>query len=145
MTYQNLISQSIVIRQIITDSEKCEICYKDKVFDNDGNVVGEEKITTQISDLGSVKQIFLRAGLNNYCTLFNTSFVFRKGEICFAVQAIEDLGVFIEYEEGETLPQGLSPHEKIDIMLARVKSLGLPVGDDYSCKKVEMYLQKHGK
>lgn len=145
MTYQNLISQSIVIRQIITDSENCEICYKDKVFDNDGNVVGEEKITTQISDLGSVKQIFLRAGLNNYCTLFNTSFVFRKGEIYFAVQAIEGLGVFIEYEEDETLPQGLSPHEKIDIMLARVKSLGLPVGDDYSCKKVEMYLQKHGK
>ncbi len=145
MTYQNLISQSFLIRQIITDSEKCQICFKDKVYDNDGNVISEEKITSQICDVEKTKQIFLRAGLNNYCTLFNTSFVFRKGEIYFAVQVIEDLGIFIEYEEDETLPQGLLPHEKIEIMLNRVKSLGLPIGDDYSCKKVQMYLQKHSK
>lgn len=145
MTYQNLISQSILIRQIITDVERCQICYKDKVYDSNGNVVGEEKITSQISDLENTKQIFLRAGLNNYCTLFNTSFVFRKDEIYFAVQVIDDLGIFIEYEEDETLPEGLSPYEKIDIMLNRVKSLGLPIGEDYSCKKMQMYIEKHKK
>lgn len=143
MSYQSLLSQSILIRQITTDSEKCQICFKDKTYDNDGNVVSEEKITSQISNLENTKQILLRAGLNNYCTLFNTSYVYRKGEIYFALQVIEDLGIFIEYEEDETIPQGLSPHEKIDIMLTRVKSLGLPVGDDYSCKKVQMYLQKN--
>lgn len=145
MTYQNLISQSIIVRQIITDSEKCKICFKDKAYDNDGNVICEEKIVSLIDNLENTKQIFNRAGLNNYCTLLNTSFVFRKGEIYFALQVIENLGIFIEYEEDETIPQGLTPQEKIDIMLNRVKSLGLPVGDDYSCKKVQMYLQKHDK
>lgn len=98
-----------------------------------------------IDNLKNTKQIFNRAGLNNYCTLLNTSYVFRKGEIYFALQVIENLGIFIEYEEDETIPQGLTPQEKIDIMLNRVKSLGLSVGDDYSCKKVQMYLQKHDK
>lgn len=145
ITYQNLLSQSILIRQIITDAERCQICFKDKTYDNNGNVVSEEKITSQINNLENTKRIFRRAGLNNYCTLFNTSFVFRKDEIYFALQVIDDLGIFIEYEEDETLPKGLSPHQKIDIMLNRVKSLGLPIGEDYSCKKVEMYIEKHKK
>lgn len=145
LTYQDLMSQSILIRQVITDSEQCQMCFKDKAYDDDGNVVGEEKIVSYIDNLENTKQIFNRAGLNNYCALENTSFVFRKGEMCFTVQVIKDLGIFIEYEEDETLPQGLSPHEKIDILVARVKSLGLSVGHDYSCKKVQMYLQKHGK
>ncbi len=89
-----------------------------------------------VDNLENTRHIFLRAGLNNYCTLMNNSFVFRKGDIYFALQVIEDLGIFIEYEEDETIPQGLTPNEKIDIMLNRVKSLGLPIGENYSCKKV---------
>lgn len=145
MTYQDLISQSILLRQIITNKESCQICFKDKTYDDVGNVISEEKIVSHIDNLSKTQQIFDHAGLNNYCTLLNSSFVFRKGELYFAVQVIEGLGIFIEYEEDETLPQGLSPHEKINIMLDRVKSLGLSVGDNYSCKKVEMYLQKNKK
>lgn len=145
MNYQELLSQSILVRQIIADSEKCQICFKDKVYDKDGNVICEEKIVSLVDNLENTKQILLRAGLNNYCTLMNNSFVFRKGDIYFALQVIEDLGIFIEYEEDETMPQGLTPNEKIDIMLNRVKSLGLPIGENYSCKKVQMYLQKHNK
>lgn len=145
MTYQELLSQSILVRQIIADSEKCQICFKDKAYDKDGNVICEEKIVSLVDNLANTKQIFLRAGLNNYCTLMNNSFEYRKGDIYFALQVIENLGIFIEYEEDETIPQGLTPNEKIDIMLNRVKSLGLPIGEDYSCKKVQMYLQKHNK
>lgn len=145
MNYQELLSQSILVRQIIADSEKCQICFKDKAYDKDGNVICEEKIVSLVDNLENTKQILLRAGLNNYCTLMNNSFVFRKGDIYFALQVIEDLGIFIEYEEDETMPQGLTPNEKIDIMLNRVKSLGLPIGENYSCKKVQMFLQKYSK
>lgn len=145
MTYQELLSQSILVRQIIASSEECQICFKDKAFDEDGNVICEEKIVSFINNLENTKQIFHRAGLNNYCTLKNNSFEYRKGDMYFALQVIEDLGIFIEYEEDETIPQGLTPNEKIEIMLNRVKSLGLPIGEDYSCKKVQMYLQKHNK
>lgn len=142
MSYKDLLRHSILARQVISDEVKSQICYKNKEYDNFGNVICEHKIRTKIDDLDNAREIFKRAGLNNYCTVVNHSTVFKKGDICFALQDVEGLGIFIEYEEDDTMPKNLSNEEKMQYMFEIVNNLGLKIGDEKSCKKVEMILNK---
>ena len=128
-----------MVRQIIDDKEKIQLCYKQKELDENENVINEEKIKTNLSSLFEAIEIFKKAGLNNYCIVKNNSYVYRKNEICFVVQIIENLGIFIEYEEDETM-KDMNEKQKFNHMVSIVNALGLKLGKDYSCKKVFMLL-----
>lgn len=58
------------------------------------------------------------------------------------VQVIENLGIFIEYEEDDSMTI-IKQQEKIDYMCNVVNSLNLKLGNDYFCKKVFMLLNKN--
>ena len=138
LPFKDLIKQSFLIRKI---GDTTLLCYKNKEYDEIGTVLFEEKISAPLPDIKSAAEIFLSAGLNNYCTVENETFVYQKNGICFAVQSIKDLGNFIEYEEDDTM-DSLSPNEKIAVLSDRVKALNLKLGDDFSCKKVLMLLNR---
>ncbi len=141
LKYDELINNSFLVREIKTEETKIQLCYKQKEFDENNNVISEEKITSNIEDLNNTLNIFKKAKLNNYCIVKNNSFVYKKEDICFALQIIENLGIFIEYEEDETM-KDLTTEQKIVHMFNLVKNLGLNIGNDYSCKKAYMLLQK---
>lgn len=84
------------------------------------------------------------SGLNNYSAVKNNSYVYKKDEIVFIVQIIENLGIFIEYEEDDNMTI-MKQQEKIDYMCNVVNSLNLKLGNDYFCKKVFMLLNKNAK
>lgn len=140
LKYIDLMNNSFLIREIITDKKEYQLCYKRKELDSFGNVISEEKIKTKIDSLENAKLIFENAGLNNYCVLKNNSFVYQKDEVCFAVQIIENLGIFIEYEEDNSM-SSVTRAERFDYMCKIVNNLGLKLGKDYSCKKVFMMLK----
>lgn len=138
--YQDLLNNSFLVRQIIDDNPQIQLCYKKKVLDENNNVVSEEKTNTTIKDLEKTLQIFKMANLNNYCVLKNNSYVYKKDEICFVVQCIKDLGIFIEYEEDDSM-KNMNEKEKFNYMSKIVKQLGLKLGQNYSCKKVYMKIK----
>lgn len=74
------------------------------------------------------------SGLNNYSAVKNNSYVYKKDEIVFIVQVIENLGIFIEHEEDDNMTI-MKQQEKIDYMCNVVNSLNLKLGNDYFCKK----------
>lgn len=143
MTYQALIVNSFLLRNIITDKESCELCYKNKII-KDNVVVSEQKQTTKIDSFKNAVKIFENSGITMWCEVQNHSFVYRKSGICFALQIIKDLGVFIEYEEDSTM-QNLSTSKKIERMKEIVNSLGLKLGNDYSEKKVYRLFKNSNK
>ena len=141
ISYKELIKNSFLVREIIyKDKKEIEICYKDKIMDIYENVISEEKIKTFIKDLNILK-IFLQSGLNNYAILKNNSYVFKKQKITFVLQVVDNLGVFIEYEEDESM-KNLNEKQKINLLKNTLQSLNLKLGNDYSCKKVFMLLNK---
>lgn len=139
--YIKLLNNSFLVRQVIGSEEEVKLLYKKKEVDEFNNVISEEKIKTKIDSLNNSIDIFKRAGLNNYCIVKNNTYIYKKDAICFAVQLIENLGIFIEYEEDDTM-LNLSEKEKFNKMINVVNSLGLKLGDDYFCKKVYMLLKK---
>lgn len=141
LDYANLIKNSFLVRSVKTDNEEInQIIFKKKILDNSNNVIAEDKIKTNISNLNSTVKLFSEAGLTNYTTLTQNMTVYSNGEMEFVIQEIDNLGVFIEYEEDNTM-KGLTEQEKINTMLNNLKSLRLEIGNDYSCKKV--YLKLH--
>ena len=141
LDYANLIKNSFLVRSVKADNEEInQIIFKKKILDNSNNVIAEDKIKTNISNLNSTVKLFSEAGLTNYTTLTQNMTVYSNGEMEFVIQEIDNLGVFIEYEEDDTM-KGLTEQEKINTMLNNLKSLRLEIGNDYSCKKV--YLKLH--
>lgn len=143
-SFQDLINNSILIREVVEDGNAhTQICYKKKYYDAQGNVTSEEKTKTNVDSRDKIISILKQAGLNNYCEIHNDCYCFAKGDLAFAVQVVDDLGIFIEYEEDDSMPKGLSNEEKIHYMLEIVKKLGLNIGNDYSCKKVLMKISQN--
>ena len=143
LEYAELIKNSFLVRNVRTETEEInQIIFKKKVLDSSNNVIAEEKIKTDISDLNSTIKLFKEAGLTNYTTLTQQMTVVGKDKIIFVIQEVENLGTFIEYEEDDSMNE-LTEQEKIDTMLNTLKTLSLNIGNDYSCKKV--YLKFHNK
>lgn len=143
-TYENILRNSFIVRNVIDDNNITKIMFKDKALDNCGNVVSEEKIQTKVEDLNKTLKIFDMAGINKWCCLRQESSVYKKGKIVFVVQEVEGLGVFIEYEEDENIT-GTTEQEKMTQMFETLKSLNLKLGNDISCKKVYLKFLKENK
>ncbi len=143
--YPTLLKNSFLVRQVIDDTERVYLNYKDKAIDQNGNVVSEEKIKVEVANLADTLKIFAQANINCWCELKQTLSVFRQGKIEFAVQAVAGLGNFIEYEEDATMT-AMTTQQKMDAMYATIKNLGLRIGTDLSCKKVYMkYLHERNQ
>ena len=139
--YLDLMNSSFLVRQVLGTNEEVKIVYKKKEVDGLGNVISEEKIQSYVNSLQKTIDIFKACGLNNYCVVKNTTYSYKKDEIAFDVQVIENLGIFIECEEFEKI-KDLTEKQKIEYLTNFVKSLNLNIGTDYSCKKVLMLLKR---
>lgn len=132
MSYKQILKNSLIVRKCGDDTK---VIYKNKEIDNDNNVICEEKISLPITDIKPAIKIFELSGLNNWCNLTQEMYLYKNDKIEFMLQVIDGLGIFIEYEEDESVAN-LEPKEKMNVMAERLKSLGLNIGTDFSVKKV---------
>lgn len=139
--YQQLLNNSILVRQVAGDRSYNQLIYKKKDLDSFGNVISEEKTEVKLSDLDNTLKIFNLAGFNNYIFVKNNSYVYQKDDVVFVVQVVDDLGIFIEYEEDESM-KNMTEMKKVKRLTQVIQKLGLKLGDDFSCKKVYMLLKK---
>lgn len=138
LTYPQIIANSFLVREVITENEKkSQLCYKNKTLDDKGNVIAEEKVRTKVQNLDETLKIFKLAGINRWCSLNQHIICYKKEGFEIMLQIVEGLGVFIEYEEDKSMV-GMTEQQKIEFMFNNLKSIGLKLGKDYSCKKVYM-------
>lgn len=137
LEYIDIINHSFLVRQIVGNDNSVNLMFKSKELDDKGNVIAEEKVKTPVDSLEKAIKIFKLSGLNNWCEIKQHMLVFKRGETEFAIQIVDGLGAFIEYEETASM-KDFTEQEKIDAMLADLKGLGISIGTDYSCKKVYM-------
>jgi len=141
MDYAELLKNSFLVREILDDKPHFQICYKDKRTNKKGDVISENKIVSNIANSKNALTIFKSANLTNWCVVDNNTYVYKKGEVEFALQIIKGLGSFLELEEDEKISK-FSVEQKRKILKQRVQSVGLKLGEDYSCKKPYMLLHR---
>ncbi len=140
LKYKTVLANSFLIRSFDGEENSAKIVYKNKVIKGD-TVLMEEKISTKIGSLEDAEKVFLMAGLTNWCNLVQHMYIFKNGKMEMAVQDVENLGIFIEYEEDESV-SGLPVQEKITKMKEKLKEIGFVLGNDYGCKKPFMMLHR---
>lgn len=142
INYSNLIKNSFLVRNVTGENfEESVLCYKNKVIDENENVIAEEKIKTKIDNLQKTLQILNSANITNWCNLKQDMIIYSNNKVEFALQIVEDLGTFIEFEETEEISTW-NEKDKINYLVNYLKSLGLNLGEDFSCKKPYMMLNK---
>lgn len=142
LDYKALLDSSLIVRHI--EGDNCDIknlVYKKKTLDENGNVIKEIKTKLKIDDIDKAKQMFSSLGLTCWCDYVNQNYEYKKGEISIIVQYVEDLGVFVEIEEFNSI-KDKSDKEKFGILKDIVNALKLPLGSNFSCKKPYMFLNK---
>lgn len=143
MKYIDILNNSFLIREICDPNPRCQIVYKKKLMDDQDNVIQEEKFKVDVASSTNSIKVFTMSGLTNWCCVKNDSEVYKKGKTELALQYIKDLGLFIEYEEDDTMVD-MSEKEKFEHMSEVIKTLGLNLGTDFSAKKVYMkFLQEN--
>lgn len=140
LDYKDIINNSFLVRELTKNNSKT-LLFKSKEFDENNNVIAEEKVKCNIDSIENAVKIFNLAGLNNWLKLKQHLLVFVNDKFGFAIQIVDGLGTFIEYEETESIKH-LSEQEKINSMLGDLKNLGINFGSDYSCKKPYMKFKK---
>ena len=141
LDFATLSKNSVLIRKILNDHPVNYFIYKNKSFDENGDVMNEEKVRTKVSEPEIIKEILGNANLCNYANFRTDIYVYKKEDIIFTLQDVENLGVFIEYEEDNTM-ENLQSEQKRALIISRLKELGLKLGEDFNCKKVFMHLHK---
>ena len=140
--YSDLIKNSFLLRNVTGENfNETVLCYKNKVIDENENVIAEVKIKTEIDNLQNALEIFNKANITNWCNLKQDMIIYSNNKVEFAIQIVEGLGIFIEFEETEEI-SSWPESEKINYLVNYLKSLGLKLGEDFSCKKPYMMLNK---
>lgn len=118
------------------------LIFKNKIFDENGDVIEEEKIQSKVENADNCVKIFEMAGLHPYIISKSNNIVYKNDTVEFVVQNVENLGIFIELEELDGM-QDLTPEQKTNDLINIIKSLNLKTGTDYNCKKLYMLLHKN--
>lgn len=141
LTFPTIINNAILLRQMCDEHLVNYLCFKNKTYDENDNVIDEEKIQTTVAQYDVACEVLEKAGLNKFAGYLTHLYVYQKDDDCFALQKIDGLGLFIECEE-DNRHKDLSVEDKKEELKQIVYSTGLALGDDPFVKKLEMYLDK---
>ncbi len=144
---QTILKKSVLLRSIkLENKEIKKITYKNKEIDKNGDVISEQKINLDCSDLEKAKDLFEHLEFEELIRVKYKVIVYSKGKVEYAFQDVENLGVLIEYEnmddfEGKSL-------DEINIvkknMFEEIKNTGINLTEEKDVKKAyELILNKY--
>lgn len=143
---QDILKKSVLLRKIkIENNEIKKITYKNKEFDDNGDVISEQKINLDCSDLEKAKELFEYLEFEELIRVKYKVVVYSKDKVEYAFQDVENLGTLIEYEntedfEGKSLDE---INETKNSMFNEIKNTGINITEEKDVKKAyELILKK---
>ena len=146
---QDILKKCVLLRKIkIESNEIKKITYKNKEFDDKGNVISEQKINLDCSDLEKAKKLFKYLEFEELIRVKYKVVVYSKDKVEYAFQDVENLGTLIEYENTENF-EGKSLDEinkTKNNMFNEIKNTGINITEEKDVKKAyELILKKIDK
>ena len=143
---QDILKKSVLLRKIkIENNEIKKITYKNKEFDDNGDIISEQKINLDCSDLEKAKKLFEYLEFEELIRVKYKVVVYSKDKVEYAFQDVENLGTLIEYEntedfEGKSLDE---INETKNNMYNEIKNTGINITEEKDVKKAyELILKK---
>lgn len=144
---QTILKKSVLLRSLkLENKEIKKITYKNKEIDKNGDVISEQKINLDCSDLEKAKDLFEHLEFEELIRVRYKVTVYSKGKVEYTFQDVENLGVLIEYEnmdnfEGKSLDEINSVKKN---MFEEIKNTGINLTEEKDVKKAyELILNKY--
>lgn len=144
---QNVLKKSVLLRRLkLENKEIKKITYKNKEVDKNGNIIAEQKINLDCSDLEKAKDLFEHLEFEELIRVKYKVMVYAKDEVEYAFQDVENLGTLIEYENiedfnGKSLDE---INEAKNNMFNEIKNTGINLTEERDVKKAnELILNKY--
>lgn len=140
-----ILSKCVLLRSLkLEDKEIKKITYKNKEYDEKGDVVSEKKINLNCEDLNKAYELFSNLDFEKLVEVKYHVSVYEKNGIEYAFQDVENLGVLIEYEnlndfEGKSIEEIRKEKAK---MYETIVSEGLILTDELDIKKAKELILK---
>jgi predicted adenylyl cyclase CyaB len=136
---KEILSNSVLLRTVIVEGKEIKlITYKNKIYDNE-TVISEEKISIDCDDLGKAQKLFECLKFKEIVTVKYDLIVLKKDDIELAFQDVENLGLFVEFENDNDF-ESVSIYDikkEKENMMSTLKKFGLKLGEDYDIKKAQ--------
>ena len=144
---QNILKKSVLLRSLkLENKEIKKITYKNKEIDKNGDIISEQKINLDCSDLEKAKDLFKHLEFEELIRVRYKVIVYSKGKVEYAFQDVENLGNLIEYEniddfEGKSLDEINTVKKN---MFEEIKNTGINLTEEKDVKKAyELILNKY--
>lgn len=144
---QTILKKSVLLRNLkLENKEIKKITYKSKEIDKNGDIISEQKINLDCSDLEKAKDLFEHLEFKELIRVKYKVTVYSKDKVEYAFQDVENLGVLIEYEniddfEGKSLDEINSVKKN---MFEEIKNTGINLTEEKDVKKAyELILHKY--
>ena len=136
---REILSKAILIRDIIGYMKKRKtkkITFKNKQFDSQGNILSQNSINCDITNIEDAIRIFQAIGYYQVMEIIEDDIVYEKDGLQLAIKDIKNGAKLIEVETDEI-------YDTIDKLKMKLKEFQIPVDEsDYFVKKAELELDK---
>lgn len=135
---QYILKKSVLLRKLtINGNEIKKITYKNKEIDKNGDVLSEQKINILCDDLNNAEKLFRALDFEELVEVKYHVVVYKKDDIEFAFQNVENLGILIEFENTEDFEGKTEEeiHKEKIKMHNLMENYGLKISKDYDVKK----------
>ena len=135
------LSKAVLVRDItdeILDEKTKLITFKIKKFDENGQILNQESINCNISNIDDAKKLLKAIGYKEIMNIIEDDVVYEKEGFEIAVKDIKNGDKLIEIEttDNEEL-------DTIEKLIKKVNELEIPIyTDNYFVKKAEVELEK---
>lgn len=131
----DVLSSSIIIREFIEDNDVSSksLTYKDKKYDEKGNIISSLKYDCKIEDVETMYNILTKTGYKE-CFRYEQECLEYETDNCkFLLEYVSDLGLFLEIENNKS----------VDELIEDLNSLHIPYYEnDYFVKKAVLMIEK---
>ena len=133
-----ILGNSVLVRYLCVNNDYISknITYKKKEYDGD-IFLSEEKIIVDINDIDKARNLLEALGFEEIVDVSYDVIVYKKGDIEFAFQDVENLGLLLEYESTKDYSDSSSSKilDEKKKMLEEIRSYNIEVSDDFDVKK----------
>ena len=139
LTPRQILSKALLVREI-KDKEKIskKITFKNKNFDEEGNIVSQSSINCDILSIEDAKKLLEAIKYKEIMKINENDIVYEKDGFEIAIKDIEngDNLIEIETENNEEM-------DSIEKLKNKLEQIDIPIyKDDYFIKKAEIELEK---
>lgn len=141
MSIREILSKAVIVRDIIgktSGRRNKKITFKIKNFDECGNILSQEAINCDISEIEDAKKLLNAIGYREIMRIKENDIVYEKDGFELAIKDIENGDNLIEIETEDD-----KEFDTIEKLIQKVNEIEIPIyTDNYFVKKAEIELEK---